>query len=191
MRTLLHICCGPCALQAVEPLRNEGIEVFGFFYNPNIHPYREYLLRLEAVKVVAERWGFKVIYQDRYELEAFLQSVVFREKDRCTICYHLRLDACARAAKQGRFDSFTSTLLGSTHQDHELIGEVGRAVGKTYGIPFLFKDFRGGKTLSREVSAQWGIYRQQYCGCIYSEKERFFQSKTRRDKKGSEKGKTT
>lgn len=164
------------------------MEVFGFFFNPNIHPYQEYVRRLEAVRVVEKQWCFKVIYQDRYELEAFLRSVVFREKDRCRICYHLRLDACARAAKQGRFDSFTSTLLGSTHQDHELIGEVGSAVGREYGIPFLYEDFRGGKAVSRELSAQWGLYRQQYCGCIYSEKERFCRPKAPRSGKGREKG---
>jgi len=177
MRTLLHICCGPCACYPVEQLRNEGMEVWGFFYNPNIHPYQEYLRRLEAVKRVEEELNFKVIYRDRYELEMFLRSVSFRESDRCRVCYHMRLVACAQVARKGKFDSFSSTLLGSTHQDHQLIRDTGRAVGKEYNIPFRYEDFRAGKAAGRKRSEGFGLYRQQYCGCIYSEKERYLGSK--------------
>jgi predicted adenine nucleotide alpha hydrolase (AANH) superfamily ATPase len=114
-----------------------------------------------------------MIYEDRYELEDFLRSVVFREGDRCRICYHRRLKAAAAVAKKGKFDAFTTTLLGSKHQEHELIKEIGFALGKEKGVPFHYTDFREGWAKGGELSRALGLYRQNYCGCIYSEKERF------------------
>ncbi|MBW1678780.1 MAG: epoxyqueuosine reductase QueH [Deltaproteobacteria bacterium] len=173
MKVLLHICCANCALYPFQLLQKEGYEVFGFFYNPNIHPYLEYVKRLEAVKGLEEQLKIRMIYQDRYDLEDFLRKVVFREGERCRICYHLRLEATARIARKGKFNAFTSTLLGSKHQDHNLIKEIGLAVGKERRISFLYSDFRAGWDQGREMSIKLGLYRQQYCGCIYSEKERF------------------
>ena len=174
MKILLHMCCANCALYPLEKLRSEGRDVFGFWYNPNIHPFQEYEKRLGAVKEIEERLALRMIYQDRYEMEDFLRSVVFREGDRCRICYHRRLKAAASVAKKGNFDAFTSTLLGSKQQEHELIREVGTAVGKEKGIPFYYEDFREGWATGREKSHELGLYRQNYCGCIYSEKERFW-----------------
>ncbi len=173
MKILLHMCCANCALYPVERLRSEGWEVFGFWYNPNIHPYQEYVKRLEAVKEIEKRLPLRIIYQDRYELEDFLRSVVFRESDRCTICYHRRLQAAAHIAKKGKLDAFTSTLLGSKLQDHALVQSVGDAVGKASKVSFHYKDFREGWSVGRAKSFKLGLYRQSYCGCIYSEKERF------------------
>jgi len=173
MKILLHMCCAPCALYPLQRLRKEGHEVFGFFYNPNIHPYQEYLRRLEAVKEIEEKLKIRMIYQDRYELEDFLRKIVFREHERCRLCYHIRLDAAAQIAQKGKFNAFTSTLLGSKHQKHELIKEIGMAVGKERGVDFFYTDFREGWAEGRELSKSLELYRQQYCGCIFSEKERF------------------
>ena len=145
----------------------------GFFYNPNIHPYQEYRRRLEAVQQYETLADIKIIYRDSYDMEEFLRQMVFRESDRCRICYHLRLDAAARTAKKGKFDAFTSTLLHSRHQDHELIREIGEAVGKAQRVSFFHRDFRDGWREGIEESQRLGLYRQQYCGCIYSEKERY------------------
>ena len=174
MKILLHMCCANCALYPFQKLKKEGHEVFGFFYNPNIQPYQEYIKRREAVKKIEDLLEIRMIYQDRYELEEFLRKVVFREAERCRICYYLRLMATARIARKGKFKAFTSTLLGSKHQNHNLIKEIGLAAGKESGIAFYYSDFREGWAQGREMSKKLGLYRQQYCGCIYSEKERYF-----------------
>jgi predicted adenine nucleotide alpha hydrolase (AANH) superfamily ATPase len=176
MKILLHLCFANCTFYPLHKLQSEGHEVFGFFYNPNIHPYEEYRKRLEGVKGIEEKLKFRIIYQDKYDLEDFLRSIAFREQERCRICYYLRLKATAQIAKKGKFDAFTSTLLVSKHQKHELIKEIGIAVGKEKGINFYYHDFRPGWAEGRELSQQFGIYRQQYCGCIYSEKERYLKN---------------
>ena len=179
MKILLHLCCANCALYPLQKLQNEGHEIFGFFYNPNIHPYTEYQKRLEAVKEIEKKLKLRMIYEDHYEIKKFLRQIVFREEERCRICYHMRLEATARIAKKGKFTAFTSTLLASKHQHHDLIKEIGQAIGKEQGIRFLPVDFREGWATGREMSQKLGIYRQQYCGCIYSEQERFLKRKPR------------
>ncbi|MBW2039596.1 MAG: epoxyqueuosine reductase QueH [Deltaproteobacteria bacterium] len=173
MKVLIHICCANCLIYPLKVLREEGWEVMGFFYNPNIHPYQEYMRRLEAVRDYEKQAEIKVIYRDEYTLEEFLRGIVFREENRCRFCYHLRLEATAQVAKRGKFDAFTSTLLHSKHQNHQLIQEIGNAVGKRQGVKFLYRDFRKGWQEGIEESKALGLYRQQYCGCIYSEKERY------------------
>lgn len=173
MKILLHICCANCALYPYQKLNQDHLDIFGFFYNPNIHPYQEYQKRLNAVKEIEEKLPIRMIYQDHYDLENFLRSTVFRESERCTVCYHTRLEATARIARKGNFNAFTSTLLGSKHQNHELIKALGLAAGKKYGVDFFYSDFREGWSEGREMSQKLGLYRQQYCGCIYSEKERY------------------
>ena len=175
MRVLLHICCANCAIFPLERLREKKVEVVGFFFNPNIHPYQEYQKRLEALRQYSETTGLQMIYRDEYLLEEFLREVVHREKERCQCCYSIRLEAAAREAKQQGFDQFSTTLLQSTHQNHTLIRETGERIAKEVGIPFYYEDFRQGWKRGVEVSKAMGLYRQQYCGCIYSEKERFLQ----------------
>ena len=174
MKTLIHICCAPCVIYPLKVLREEGHEVVGFFYNRNIHPYQECLRRQEALREYAEAQGVTVIYQEGYDMEGFLQQVVFRESNRCMYCYHDRLKTTAALAKHGKFDFFTSTLLQSKFQNHDLIKATGEHLGKSYGVPFLYRDFREGWKEGIETSKNLQMYRQQYCGCIYSEKERFF-----------------
>jgi predicted adenine nucleotide alpha hydrolase (AANH) superfamily ATPase len=130
--------------------------------------------RKEALHSYAETIDLKVIYQEGYDLEGFIRNVVFRESQRCAYCYHDRLRSTALVAKRGKFDCFTSTLLYSKFQKHEEIKSIGQAVGKAVGVRFYYHDFRDGWKQGIEESKRLGMYRQLYCGCIYSEKERYF-----------------
>lgn len=174
MKLLLHTCCGPCTIYPLQVLTEMDIQVMGFFYRHNIHPYTECLKREDALARYATNQGLKMIWQQDYQLESFLQSVVFREKDRCRYCYHARLSAAAKIAKKGKFDAFSSTLLYSRFQNHALIQEIGTAVAKETGIDFFYHDFREGWQQGIEESKALGMYRQSYCGCIYSEKDRYY-----------------
>lgn len=174
MKILLHICCAPCAIYPLKILREEGNEVFGLFYNPNIHPYSEYRRRLDTLKEYAGEIDLKLITTDDYPMEEFLRNVAFREQERCRYCYHNRLNYAAHVAKKGKFDAFTSTLLYSKMQDRTLIIQLGESLGKEQGIHFLDTDFSGGWKEGIDASKAMNMYRQQYCGCIYSEKERFY-----------------
>ena len=174
MKVLLHICCANCAIYPIKTFREKGLDVMGFFYRHNIHPYTECLKRQQALQSYAEQIDLKVIYQEGYDLEGFIQNVVFRESERCNYCYHDRLRSTALVAKRGKFDYFSTTLLYSKHQKHELIRSMGESIGKSTGVKFLYQDFREGWKEGIECSKHMGLYRQQYCGCIYSEKERYF-----------------
>jgi len=179
MKTLLHICCAPCAIYPLRILREQGDEVYGLFYNPNIHPYTEYKKRYETLEKYAGDVGLKVITSDEYPMEEFLRNVVFREENRCRYCYYDRLNYTAHVAKKGKFDRFTTTLLYSKFQDHALMKEIGESMGKEIGGYFYYEDFRDGWKEGIETSKKLGMYRQQYCGCIFSEKERYFKKKNR------------
>jgi predicted adenine nucleotide alpha hydrolase (AANH) superfamily ATPase len=181
MKLLLHICCANCGIYPLERIKERGDEVVGYFFNPNIHPYQEFQKRLESLRQYSENVGLEVVYRDEYLLEEFLRNVSQRPEERCQYCYLVRLEATAREAKKSGFDQFSTTLLQSTHQNHQLIKETGERVAKEVGIPFYYEDFRQGWKKGVEVSKEMGLYRQQYCGCIYSEKERF--TKTKRMKK--------
>jgi len=158
----------------VQNLRLKGLEVMGFFYKYNIHPYTECIKRQEALESYSEMIDLKVIYQEGYDLEGFLQQLVFRESQRCLYCYHERLKSTALIAQRGKYDYFTTTLLYSKFQKHDEIKSIGEALGKSVGIKFYYYDFREGWQEGVETSKRLGLYRQQYCGCIYSEKERYF-----------------
>lgn len=173
MRTLLHICCGPCAIYPVDLLREQGHQLTGYFCNPNIHPYTEWLKRRETLAGYAARVDLPTIFDEDYDLEEFLRSVVHREVHRCSFCYGLRLRRAAAVARRGNFDAFSTTLLVSPYQKHELIREIGVAVGEEYGIPFNYVDFRSGFKDATAKSRELQMYRQQYCGCIYSERDRY------------------
>jgi predicted adenine nucleotide alpha hydrolase (AANH) superfamily ATPase len=146
----------------------------GFFYRHNIHPYTECLKRQETLQNYADQINLRMIYQEGYDLEGFIQNVVYREADRCRCCYHDRLQSTALHAKRGKFDYFSTTLLYSKFQNHELVKTTGEALGQSVGVPFLYQDFRKGWKEGVGTSKDLGMYRQQYCGCIYSEKERYY-----------------
>ncbi len=174
MKLLLHTCCAPCTTYPVKVLKEMNMDIMGFFYRYNIHPFQECVKREETLKQYSESIGLKVIYQPDYKIEKFLQSIVFREKERCRYCYYDRLKATALVAKKGKFEGFTTTLLYSRFQNHELIRKTGEALAKNYGLKFFYHDFREGWKFGIEESKRLKMYRQQYCGCIYSEKDRYY-----------------
>ena len=173
MHLLVHVCCGPCASYPVPYLLKKGHKLHGFFYNPNIHPYQEYSRRMEAAKQMAAAFNIEMIWASEYELEKYLREVSFREDKRCRYCYYLRLQRAAQVAKHGHFDAFTTSLLVSPYQKHDLIREIGELAAKEVGVPFYYEDFRPGYAESVARSRELGLYRQPYCGCIFSERDRY------------------
>ncbi len=173
LKLLLHICCGPCACYPLEVLAAEGAAVTGFFFNPNIHPYQEFQRRLAALEELAGHTGLAVAYERDYGLREYLRQVVFHEDERCPICYRMRLTAAARRAAELGLDAFSTTLLYSRYQRHEVIREIGEEAGRLAGVPFFYRDFRGGWQAGITRSKELGLYRQPYCGCIYSEQDRY------------------
>lgn len=173
MKILLHICCAPCAIYPVQELRAQSHKVTGFFFNPNIHPYQEYQRRLETVRRYAELVELEIIYRVEYRLEDFLANVAANPAERCLYCYVSRLEAAAAEAVRLGFDAFTTSLLYSRYQKHDEIREMGERIGEKYGITFHYADFRKGWQEGIAASKKMELYRQQYCGCIYSEKERY------------------
>ena len=171
-KLLVHICCGPCFIAPYYHLK-EKFELYGFRYNPNIHPYQEYQKRMETLKKFAEEENIKMIWKDEYKLETFLRQSSFREKLRCNFCYYDRLKYAAIIAKRGNFDYFTTTLLYSKFQNHDLLKQTAESVAKEYHIPFYYEDFREYWKEGIKLSKEREMYRQQYCGCIYSEYERY------------------
>ena len=172
-RVLVHICCGPCAITVVQGLRDEGFEVTGLFYNPHIHPAAEYLRRREALVEVAARLDFPVIFLDKeYDPAVHVREVAFRENNRCFHCYRLRLERTLKVARRGGFAHFSSTLLYSRQQKHDVIRDLGRDIAGASKTAFLYRDFRPTWNRGIELSKSFGIYRQDYCGCLFSEFER-------------------
>lgn len=153
----------------------------GFFYNPNIHPYSEYLRRKGEVEKYASKTGLNVIYSD-YDIGNYFQHIVYNEaiKDRCPVCWWLRLERTAKFAKENGFDAFTTTLLGSPYQDHGLVKNICEEVSKKLGLKPYYNDFRIGFKEAHDRARAEGMYCQNYCGCIFSEKERL-------EKKGKKK----
>jgi epoxyqueuosine reductase len=173
MKVLLHLCCANCAIFPLRILRAQGLQTDGFFFNPNIHPYQEYRRRLETVQQFAALVKLDVHIQNDYRLEEFLGAVAGNPEQRCGYCYHSRLDATARHAATHGYEAFTSTLLYSRFQQHEQIKAAGQVLAEEYGLTFLYEDFRRGWQEGISESKTMGLYRQQYCGCIYSEKDRY------------------
>ncbi|MBE0479652.1 MAG: epoxyqueuosine reductase QueH [Dehalococcoidia bacterium] len=172
-RILLHACCGPCAAYIVKSLRERDLELSLFWYNPNIHPFREHQLRLDAIKSLAAAERLSLIVDEGYDMIRYFRTVVGKERERCPECYRLRLARTAQAAHEKRFDSFTTTLLISPYQDHQCIRESGEALGIEHGVPFHYEDFRHGFREGHRMARELGFYHQSYCGCVYSEWERY------------------
>ena len=174
-RILLHICCGPCSTYTVERLREEGFSVSGFWYNPNIHPWQEHQQRRESLVKYAQTVDLSMIWHGQYEMPLFLRAVVGHERfrQRCAICYRMRLERTAQVAAGQGFEAFTTTLLISPHQDQELIRQIGEEAAAQHGIEFYFENLRRGWSERGRLTREHDLYRQQYCGCIYSEWERY------------------
>ena len=177
MKTLLHICCAPCANQCVGALQQEGIEVTGFWYNPNIHPFTEYCSRKTALQAYAESIGMKLIVNDDYGLRSFVRAVYPDLEDRCETCYRLRMDETARRAAEEGFEAFTTTLLISPYQNHELLIATAEAAAEKHGVAFLYRDFRPTFREGQQKARELELYMQKYCGCVFSEEERYRKKK--------------
>jgi epoxyqueuosine reductase len=173
-RLLLHTCCAPCLIAPLHHLRSEKEwEITIYWFNPNIHPLTEYRRRLDTLLAFAESTELPLILNDDYALENFLAAVAANPEQRCAHCYETRLRSVAQTARIQGFNAFSSTLLYSRYQNHDLIRTTGERIAEELGIPFYYRDFRPlwGEGIERSKAA--GMYRQPYCGCIYSEKERY------------------
>jgi predicted adenine nucleotide alpha hydrolase (AANH) superfamily ATPase len=175
MKIVLHICCGVCAAGAVEALVREGHQVVGFFYNPNIHPAEEYQRRLKTAHRVAQELHFP-LEVPVYEPEEWLkQTHSLRDEPeggkRCQVCYRLRLEKTYDYMLDCRTDAFTTTLTISPHKSAQIINRIGQEIGSD---KFLMKDFKKkeGFKGAVELAKRWQLYRQDYCGCIYSMRQR-------------------
>jgi predicted adenine nucleotide alpha hydrolase (AANH) superfamily ATPase len=157
----------------VEQLRQEGVDLMGLFYNPNIQPYTESRRRLDTLSAWAGQEDLRLIVHDEYDPQAWLRQMAFREAERCRICLHQRLTRAAQVARKGGFRAFGTTLLYSKHQPHQLIADTGRAVAAEQGVEFFYRDFRPLWQQGQDRARQQGLYRQPYCGCIYSERDRY------------------
>lgn len=176
MKLLLHLCCGPCATVSYIKYQEMGYDPVGYFYNPNIHPYREFKKRWETLEDYGDREGIPLVMDRRYRLEEFLQEVMVARggESRCLTCYRLRLKEAARLARQEGIGFFSTSLSLSPYQDHGLLRQAGEEAAAVTGVSFLYEDLRPLFRESQRVSREMGLYRQPYCGCIFSEKERYY-----------------
>ena len=171
-KILLHTCCAPCSTYVVDKLRKDGSEDLTYFwYNINIHPYIEYKARRDCLKMYAEMINMPLIIEDYYGVREFTQNVASNIDGRCLFCYESRLDYTARYAKENGYDSFSTTLLVSPYQKHELIINVANRMAEKYGVNFIYQDFREGFRIGQQMAREAGLYMQKYCGCVYSEEE--------------------
>jgi hypothetical protein len=160
--------------------------VCGYFYNPNIHPYREFKKRLNSLQDLAEKTNLPLHIDNEYGLNEYLRKVVFNEKKRCLLCYNMRLERTAKQAAKIRADAFSSTLLYSRYQNHEAIINIATKMAEKYGVEFYYEDFREGWQEGIDKAIEMELYRQSYCGCIYSEQERYdnkLKKKMRKERK--------
>ena len=161
----MHMCCAPCSTYPVKILKEKNINFTGYFYNPNIHPYEEYERRRNTVKEFSEIVNIDVIYNDEYLEREWLE---YKDNNRCKMCYNLRIEKTALYASLNGYNAFTSTLLISPYQNHELIKELGNKYAKKYGIEFYYEDFRPYFREGQSIAREYNLYRQKYCGCIIS-----------------------
>jgi len=174
MNILIHTCCAPCLVGPNQLLVEKGHRVVALFFNPNVMPYREFRARLNAFKEYTTNQKIPALCDEQYALEFTLRRFLDRgEKPRCHVCYEMRLGETARVAAQKGFDAFTSTLCVSPYQEHEGIRKAGEAAAEQYHIKFLYMDWRPLFASAHEEAKSLGLYMQGYCGCIFSEEERY------------------
>lgn len=174
MRLLMHTCCAPCSVYCISELRKEGIEPTLYWYNPNIHPYKEYEARRDCLKVYSEKINIEAIFEDEYGLDEFCKNVSNNIDARCVnYCYPIRLRKTFEYAKEHGYTHVTTTLLYSIYQRHDFIKKLMEQYSKEYGVEFLYRDFRFGFWEGHNKAVEEGLYMQKYCGCVYSEESRY------------------
>jgi predicted adenine nucleotide alpha hydrolase (AANH) superfamily ATPase len=176
-RVLLHICCAPDATYPVLYLRGRHYRVSGFFYNPNVHPITEYEKRANEIKKFANTIKLPLI-EGPYDIKEWFNYIKGLENEpeggkRCYRCYEFRLEKTAQVAKELHFDFFTTTLSISPHKNSDWIFEIGRKLQEKYSVKFLEVNFkkRNGFKSSVILSKYFNMYRQNYCGCVFSKIE--------------------
>ncbi|MDO4753171.1 MAG: epoxyqueuosine reductase QueH [Candidatus Saccharibacteria bacterium] len=173
-KVLMHTCCAPCSVYCIDALRSEGIEPAIFWYNPNIHPYIEYKTRRDCLKDYAKKVNAKSIFVEDYGLDEFCKNVVSDIGNRCVnYCYKKRLTETVRYAAKHGYDAFTTTLLVSPYQKHDELKKVCEELAALSGIEFIYRDFRVGFREGQDKARKMGLYMQKYCGCIFSEEDRY------------------
>ena len=174
MNILLHACCAHCLTYPYQVLTDSGFNVTAFWYNPNIHPFMEHKARREALQQLSSLEDIDIIF-GKYDFIKYLQQQLqtITKPTRCEHCYRYRLEATAKTAKKEGFDMFTTTLLSSQFQYHMAIKKIGEELADDIGIPFYYKDFRDNSSHAKAAIKRYGLYRQNYCGCLISEWERF------------------
>jgi predicted adenine nucleotide alpha hydrolase (AANH) superfamily ATPase len=168
---LLHVCCVHCAAYTIEYWQERGYGVTAYWFNPNIHPHDEHQQRMEAMIEYASSKNIPLIFGG-YDPMVYFLSVVKNQNTRCRSCFDIRLSSTASIAREGGYTGFSSTLLISPHQEHELIKETGTRVAAQTGVEFFYSDLRKRYSDSRHITKPLELYRQRYCGCIYSRLER-------------------
>lgn len=175
-KILVHTCCAPCLCYTHKKLQEEGYEATAFYSNPNIHPEEEFQKRTEALRAYERATGLSVIINGTYGLADWLSRTErgwkAGKKERCLLCYEMRLRETAREARKRSFPLFTTTLLYSIHQMHDAVAKLAQQLGREEGAEFVYLDLRKGWNEGIRISREMGLYRQKYCGCIFSESER-------------------
>lgn len=174
MKLLMHTCCAPCSVYCIDELRSENIEPTVYWFNPNIHPYMEYKARRDCLKEYTKMINVNAIFEENYGLDEFCKNVVNDLNNRCkNYCYYVRLEQTAKYAKENGYTAFSTTLLVSPYQNHDALVEVAKMMAKKYDIEFLYRDFRVGFREGQAKARELGLYMQKYCGCIFSEEDRY------------------
>ena len=173
MKILLHSCCAPCANQCVDTLRQEGHDPSLFWYNPNIHPFTEFKARRASLRLYAGLVNAPLIEADDYALRPFLAAVMPALGSRCLVCYEMRMEKTARYAAEHGYDGFTTSLLISPYQNHEALRTAAESAAQRHGTRFVYRDFRPFFRAGQQTARDMELYMQKYCGCIFSEEERY------------------
>ena len=184
MKLLLHTCCAPCLITFITGLDAENFSGKNpkpdlFWYNPNIHPFTEYKARRDSLAAFASEEKYELITEDEYGLRRFIGGLYSGGNpaaDRCSFCYRLRLQKTAMLAAQNGYDAFSATLLVSPYQKHDLIRQTAEEFADQYGVEFFYRDFRPWYREGRKNAKDRGCYMQKYCGCIFSEEERYLKN---------------
>lgn len=173
-KVLMHTCCAPCSVYCIDSLRAENIEPTIFWFNPNIHPYIEYKTRRDCLRDYAALVNAEAIFIENYGLDDFCRNVSGDIENRCVnYCYPTRIGETAKYAAEHGFKAFTTTLLVSPYQKHEELVKVCERAADFYGVEFLYRDFRVGSRDGQAKARELGLYMQKYCGCIFSEEDRY------------------
>ena len=174
MKLLLHTCCAPCTIYPLKVLREQNHQVTGYFYNPNIQPYREFAKRKATLEEYAEKAALKILFNSSYDLEEFLSQTRPWGPDRCRVCYRIRLSEAAQEARAQSFEAFTTTLLYSRFQKHDWIREVGEEIGRRYQVLFYYQDFRAGWSEGVKNPKPWASTASPTAAASSAKKNGFF-----------------